>query len=86
MKATLIAALVLASMLSCSKDDDGDPAPDNQIGCITGIPKSGGDRELIKCATQKQFSYGTNPNGGVVSKEQWEAYTSHKWELCDSCK
>lgn len=58
--------------------------PESDIGCMTGIPKSGGtDRVLIRCCTHKQYLAGNNVNaGGIASSIN---YTNHKWEKCPDC-
>jgi len=75
-KVLLIAALICA--LACDEEET------TEEGCLTGIPKSGGSRTLIKCSTREQYLAGDNTSqGGTAS---WTLYTSHEWEKCKECQ
>lgn len=74
--------IFLASLFACS-DDDSNSA--SSKGCLTGIPKSGSqNRVLIRCCTNQEYLAGSNTSAGGTS--DWDAFKSHKWELCDKCK
>jgi hypothetical protein len=78
----LLTILFTFTLISCS--DDSGP----QMGCMTGIPKSGGtERVLIKCVTKKSFLAGNNVSEGGTAN--FANYTNHEWKPvsdCSKCK
>jgi hypothetical protein len=74
----VVTILILMVILSCSDDDE------TNKGCLTGIPKSGGDRTLIKCSTREEYLAGNNTSAGGTAS--WDAFTGHQWAKCADCK
>jgi hypothetical protein len=80
----LVIIFCLIIISSCGPDLDHED-PNEGIGCMTGIPKTGGSqRVLMRCCTRKEYLAGENVNAGGVS--YFNSYTDHKWEKCDDCK
>jgi hypothetical protein len=76
MKYVLLSILLI--LASCDKDD---PGP--QLGCSTGVRKSSGQRELIRCCTKEQHLSGDNVNEGGVSS--FSFFTNHEWTAVSDC-
>lgn len=76
--------IVIFFLLLACKEDGPDPQPQTDKGCMTGISKSSGKLELIRCCTNAEFLAGSNVGAGGTS--QYEAYTNHKWERCSQCQ
>lgn len=74
---TIVAMLVA---FSCSQEDSGP-----QMGCITGISESTGERIYIGCGTMDQFMLGSiGVKDGVLIE-----YKQHEWKAvsdCEKCK
>jgi hypothetical protein len=79
MQRVITTILVCILMIGCSDDE---PATDQ--GCLTGIPKAGWNRVLIRCCTNKQYLAGSNTSAGGTSS--WDLYTGHQWAKCSDCK
>lgn len=77
MKHVIWIFLIIA--LACSDDESN-----SDQGCLTGIPKSGGNRVLIRCSTNKQYLAGSNTSAGGTAS--WDSYTGHQWAKCNDCK
>lgn len=75
----LILFLFCSVSFSCSEDDD----PSGN-GCLTGVNKSSGQRELIRCCTKEEYLAGSNVSAGGTAN--WNSYTGHSWAVCDDCK
>lgn len=75
----VVTILLLFTILACSDDD-----PERNKGCLTGIPKSGGDRVLIKCSTREEYLAGNNTSAGGTAS--WDAFTGHQWAKCGDCQ
>lgn len=78
MKHVVLAILLI--LTACNSDDE----PSSGKGCLTGISKQSGQRELIRCCTREQYLAGSNTSAGGTSS--WNGYSSHKWEVCPDCK
>lgn len=74
-----VVLILLLATMSCSDNE-----PETDQGCLTGIPKAGGNRVLIKCSTNKQYLAGSNTSAGGTSA--WDLYTGHQWAKCSDCK
>ena len=71
---------ILLILAACSGEDE-DPSGN---GCLTGINKSSGQRELIRCCTKEEYLAGSNVSAGGTAN--WNSYTGHSWAVCDDCK
>ena len=65
-------------LLSCKEDD---PGP--QMGCSTGIRKSTGNREVIRCCTQQDHLAGDNISQGGT--DRFTLYLDHEWYEVSDC-
>lgn len=76
----LLTTGALCISLSCSEDGEKGP----QIGCMTGLPKSGGtDRELIRCCTKEQALAGDNVAAGGIARAK--NYKNISWTPVNDC-
>lgn len=70
------------ALAQCSEDEGP------QMGCSTGIRKSGGtERKLIRCCTRKEHLAGNNVDAGGI--DRFDNYTDWEWEPvsdCDKCR
>lgn len=76
--ALILLLTIVVAAFSCSDDDDP------EMGCMTGIPKSGGThRELIKCCTRDQYLAGSNVKAGGDAR--FSNYNTVQWTPADDC-
>lgn len=82
----LMALFVLLAMslsvFSCEDEEKTDPL--EQLGCVTGINKSGGtDRVFLYCCKRREFLAGSNTNAG--GREIFKYYRSFEFKVVKSC-
>lgn len=84
MKKTMIVALFITALFSCSENE---PEPKQEYGCHMAIPNGKTEYVLVRCATTQQYLAGNNEAEGGLSKSKWSSYFNHKFEqYCDDCK
>lgn len=73
----IIFVFLFLIVFSCRDDDT------IQMGCITGEVLGTGVRVPIRCATKKQFEFGSNITAGGTTT--WNNYTNHSWSPVSDC-
>lgn len=79
MKTKIISICLLFFVAACNEEEGP------EMGCWTGIPKSGGtERVLISCCEKKTYAAGNNEEAGGIGYSI--NYTDWKWEPAKNCK
>ena len=70
---------ILFLFFGCAREEGGP-----KVGCVTGISKSTGELELVRCCTYEEYAAGSNTSAGGIA--YWSNYTAHKWEDAKNCE